>query len=624
MNPTLKSRRASPASASTARRGNPLNPWSVPLLEAVGLSILSLALLWWCWGRACDLIFDFGRDAYVAWQICQGKVLFTDLTHLHGPLSPYVNATVFRLLGPSIASMAIGNAFFLACLVGLMYQILGALTTPRVRLFCIVTFLLAFAFADYCQDGNIGNNFNFIYPYATEATHGVLLCFAAIASFGQWLSGRRQGFLALSGLLLGSVLLTKPDIFIALALALLVGLVLATRGLGWRGQMQAWCIAVGATLIAPAIAWAMLSLAMSPEMALRGTLNAILNALDRGLVNTPFYRQLMGTLNLPESLARIAKWLALYAAILLPAAWIGLRAKLTPQQATLASVVVGIAAAALAAYDSTIFWVYGLAPVPVILVGAAAVTAWRIFKQRDADAVVQQRTLLLVMLVFSLGLMLKIFFNVTIVWYGFTLAMPATLMLIVIMLDRIPTAIKARGGNGNPFRAAFLGPCLVFLGVCLSFNQAEFNAKTARVSNGVDTFHTYPRFGNAVSAMLKHLASETTADQTVIVMPEGAMINLLARRVNPTPYFNFNTTEMAIFGEDKMLAALQAHPPDFVVWHEQDMSDFGFRRLGEGYGEKIVGWIQSNYDVITPPVEGAYPMRLAKRHASPAATPTMP
>ena len=85
--------------------------------------------------------------------------------------------------------------------------------------------------------------------------------------------------------------------------------------------------------------------------------------------------------------------------------------------------------------------------------------------------------------------------------------------------------------------------------------------------------------------------------ETLAVLPEGVMINFLARRVNPTPYFSFMPPEVLMFGEANMLQALQADSPDWIVFFNRSASEYGYTLLGQDYGEDLMSWMKSQYEL---------------------------
>jgi hypothetical protein len=81
---------------------------------------------------------------------------------------------------------------------------------------------------------------------------------------------------------------------------------------------------------------------------------------------------------------------------------------------------------------------------------------------------------------------------------------------------------------------------------------------------------------------------------TLATVPEGAMINYLSRRENPTGYINLMPPEVAMFGQSRIVGSFAAHPPDFILLVQSDPSDYGYRSFAD-YGGEIDRWVQTNY-----------------------------
>ena len=67
--------------------------------------------------------------------------------------------------------------------------------------------------------------------------------------------------------------------------------------------------------------------------------------------------------------------------------------------------------------------------------------------------------------------------------------------------------------------------------------------------------------------------------KTLLVLPEGIMLNYLLRLESPNGPVNYLPVETAVFGEPRILSGLQKTPPDFVIVVRKDLSEFGFRAL---------------------------------------------
>jgi hypothetical protein len=103
------------------------------------------------------------------------------------------------------------------------------------------------------------------------------------------------------------------------------------------------------------------------------------------------------------------------------------------------------------------------------------------------------------------------------------------------------------------------------------------------------------------------------------VLPEGVMLNVLAGSANPTPYVNFMPPELLLFGEERIVAAFEAAPPDWIFLVHKDTSEYGYSLFGPDYGTKLATWVQTRYTPVRqfgqPPLTPgtAFGIQLMKR-----------
>jgi hypothetical protein len=197
-------------------------------------------------------------------------------------------------------------------------------------------------------------------------------------------------------------------------------------------------------------------------------------------------------------------------------------------------------------------------------------------------------------IILAFALMAKVLFAIKLTHYGFVLAMPATLLLVVALVSWVPDWIARRGGDGRLFRAAALGAWTAMMIAIVMTGRQFLAQRTNPVATGPNRILAGPH-GPIINEALAELEERVGPDQTMAVLPEGVMLNFLAVRANSTPFISFMPTELAIFGEDCMVEAFQANPPDFVLLVGKDTSEFGYRFFGRDYARHLYEWITENY-----------------------------
>src|SRR5437660_12802820 len=90
---------------------------------AVAAAFVALAAV--SWRRWPHPIVDYGIALEMARELARGKVLYRDIAHMQGGLSPYLNSLVFRAFGDSFASLFEFHLVLLAGIAALVYALVG-------------------------------------------------------------------------------------------------------------------------------------------------------------------------------------------------------------------------------------------------------------------------------------------------------------------------------------------------------------------------------------------------------------------------------------------------------------------------------------------------------------------
>jgi hypothetical protein len=152
---------------------------------------------------------------------------------------------------------------------------------------------------------------------------------------------------------------------------------------------------------------------------------------------------------------------------------------------------------------------------------------------------------------------------------------------------------------------AVIGLVLV-VGFLWLFARAQniYREKTLALGEGRDRITVFPGNMNPVNPMIQTAVSwieaNTAENATLAVLPEGAMVNFLTRRANPTGYPVWVPIEMSFFGETNMVSAFERNSPDYVIFLPRDLSEFGVKPFGQenGCGWELVQWIHEHYELV--------------------------
>ncbi len=541
-------------------------------LRALGPALLAaagVAMLAWTWRAWPDPLVDFGRELYVPWRLSQGAKLFKDIAWFNGPLSQYWNAALFRVFGPGLMVLVWSNVLVLLACVWMLYGLIARLADRLTATVAGMVFLLVFAFGQYVGIGN----YNWITPYSHELTHGIALGLTTLVALARWRRTGSRISLGVAGFAFGLCFLTKAEPFLAAGAAVLVLLAPAAR----RRDVKSLGIVL-ASAAAP-VAVSVLT------VGLRGTLGAWPAVLAGKLERLAYYRADMGLdapgFRLEEVLTWSGVWLlALGAPVAV--AWLGREHR----GRTLALVCAGATAIVLGMLGIH-GWQGALRPLPVAVLAIAGA----ILMSRGGGDDVRADTAL-AFAAFGLALLLKMILRARVAHYGFALAVPATLLVVTALVGWLPARLSARGWRGEIVRACGLVLIAFFVVAHLVVTGAWLSRKTETVGTGRDRFRTDVR-GAFVQRAVSELVSSGV--HSAAVLPEGVMINYLARVPNPTPYVNFMPPEDILFGGARWAAAFRRSPPQVIFLVPKNTSEYGRGAFGVGYGKALAGWVAEHY-----------------------------
>ncbi len=557
------------------------------------------------WRRWPDILVDFGIQLYLPWRISQGDVLYRDVMYLTGgPLSQYFNALLFKIFGVSFRTLIFANLAITAGLLVWVYRRFLAAADRLTATMIGVGIVLVFAF----QHSGLIGNYNYVTPYCHEVFHGLVLSIVVVMWLSDWVDKQRIRFAVGAGFGAGLVFLTKPDVFLALAACVAAAFFVVCffqQRTRFGAKSMVACLLAG--LIPPLAFFALFLRVEDWRTSARSVVSAWTPLWHTSITQDPFYQWCLG-LDVPllhlELMVVQFVFITGIAAVYILIFRYGMESgfkRLKPSWLAWPLLVLPLLVLAL-----VFNWSECGRALPLLGLVACGLLA---VKCRNA-APQPAMNFPLLWNVFGLVLLAKLGFYTRISHYGFALAMPAFAGAVYLLVWLLPVLLEQR------YRVCFhwfrITTCLVLvIGFVRLFllSESYYLRKNFPVGSGGDTIMAYnptvDPFHGTVEIALSWIEKNAPPDATVAVLPEGAMINYLSRRVNPTHHLVWVPPLMAVFGQTNMTADFEKNSPDYVLILARSASEFGVRFFGYDprYGMELKQWIEGHYDRVYPAPE---------------------
>ena len=108
-----------------------------------------------------------------------------------------------------------------------------------------------------------------------------------------------------------------------------------------------------------------------------------------------------------------------------------------------------------------------------------------------------------------------------------------------------------------------------------------------------------PELAREIEELSAAVAAATREGDSLVVFPEGEILNLLSERPNPIRHKLYLPGYLTDANEGAILEELTRARPAAVVLWRRPSSEYDRSMFGEDYGRRIFAWIDENYD-LTP------------------------
>jgi 4-amino-4-deoxy-L-arabinose transferase-like glycosyltransferase len=601
-----------------------INKRDLPWVALLGVSFaFGLAVSWERWGNP---LVDCGREMNQPLRLSNGEMLYSDVRHIYGPISPYLNAGLYDLFDPSLNVLYANGIVTALIIIALVYwlgrQLMGRAAATAATL--SVMWICAFK-----QAGN------YILPYSYAALHGCALGLATLALTVKWLldvksgdratSGGRQGperasstlWLVIAGIVAGATVLAKTEMGFAAVATGIIATILAHHQQPGRALWFASLFGGAALLVVGSV---------YGLIAMKVGWSTLLNESFLSLQNLPpelvyFNKRMSGADQPWLSFAQMISAAIRVAGLALFMACLTLlveRHKSPRRNEKLAVSEREVPDAGRISYS--LLWVlltlsvliFLFAPtagnlqwdkgpylaMPVLLLSLLVWMLLRYHKQTKAKDPSAAHTLVLsVTSVFALLSLARVILRVRSGGAYSSYLLPASVILFTFCWTQVfPMFIRNR--RARPI-ARTLVLSLIFTWVTTTAGVVAHRYRTNNtypITTPKGRIIAIPELGIAFDEAIRFINEETQPDDAVAVLPEGTSLNFFTDR--PNPLREEITTPGYLNPADETRAIEQLSEADtrWVLLANRATPEFGKPIFGRDYCQTLMGWIEKNFE----------------------------
>ena len=201
------------------------------------------------------------------------------------------------------------------------------------------------------------------------------------------------------------------------------------------------------------------------------------------------------------------------------------------------------------------------------------------------------------------AMLVRMALNPRIFHYGFVQAALAGVVGAAILMSSIPKFLKVDAVATRWYQALITLLIVAVIGVAASASRFFYSYHTLPVGEGADQFYAFDPNASPTGLLVekaRQYLEKDTIDNSVhslLVLPEGVMLNYLTRLPNSISYFFFAPFVLADGRNAEIIQQLNAAPPDRIVVISRDMREFGVAQFGESpeHGADLLAFISANY-----------------------------
>ena len=573
----------------------------------VVIALFFIFMLYFSWLKWLHPIIDCGREAYVPWQISNGKMLYKDLAYFYGPFAPYFIAIIFKLLGASLNTLYfIGiTTNILLCLV--LYFLSRQLLSPFISCLTLLFYMQIGIIAP-----NLGSYEGFIYPYSFAALFGLLFILIQLSLIVTYYKYNTSNtIIYLIGLFSALAISCKQDYALSsLLLLILFSIYLIKTKINNKYLYIYW----GITLMIPVFAYGIFFLYAPIDLLITKYLfpiNNITSEHSHTIIVSffSFYHLTVSAKNFLITIFIIAAITILFYIIwllyikIIEFYSLNLKEKVSPAIFyTILTVptfyllfeLLSFTIKNISFIETGVNHIHYICWYPLFITITLFYYAHKIKIKKES---LSQTDLLYCLLgIASIVISIRGFA------YCFSsyLAMPIIIVIFYLFTVKLPGFCEnIKFINKNALNYSTISVIIIFIMLFCIKDLLTFSYQCYSVKSPNGSFNTFKAYANGYNSALDFIEKNLKKDDLITVFPEETLINFLTRHPSPTrmyQYMDINNTVMSDIEFNYNIEQLINSRYIFISNFPYFLSEKYY--FGLNYHKKLGRWINEHYVAI--------------------------
>lgn len=540
-----------------------------------------------CYNGNATLFVDTSRELYVPMAMNDGGVLYKDIFNVYAPLGYQLNAIFLKLFGENINTFFnIGFINSTLILWGLFLLIRFVVKGSSLYKIAIVSFIAASCL--YCTSST-----NYIFPYSYSLVYALSAFIWSLVSILYFVKKGNNKYLYFAALLYGTSIACKYE-FCAFIFVLL-GICIYKKV-----PIKTILISIFFMFLVPVLSFADLFIKGVTFEDLRIAIINILLLSKAKSVNT-LYKYLGFIPNLATLKINGLYFIKTFFFLVLMFCSFYLFNRFNKLLCKYTNNIVSMFITSF--IGVTFLLLIFKFIIPTLVESNAFYFSWIgiftlvlfLFKWKK---ILSENKYLFILFVSAILCSAKCIFNISFNSYG-TYFFPLLFICNILYFTEI--AVSLDENDKKVYRCLFMIILTVFFLLFFISNSERINIIFENTKYNFYKGYLYPEklYSNSVYSVIRYIKENTKPDDTVLVLPEGAMINFFTDRKSHNKFYYLIPPNIEIFGEENIVKELEEDLPNYLVIQPMSFTNFNETYFCESFGNKICNLIPQYYEPPT-------------------------